>query len=647
MCEFTRGREYHYEPLNFSKPAIRLLSINPFDENCLLTCNLRAYELEFCPSYTALSYEWGEHSPLFEITINGRSLGIRHNLWLFLSVLKERQMRGELPADLRLWVDALCINQRDLSERNAQVSMMGSIYRQAISVFAWLGWPQGWNPKWVFNFFQEYISRLSMERVEVLEMVLHMCTCQYWSRRWILQEIMLAQDVWIFCGESYLSWFSFAHFFNRLGQWRIGQNIEQHGKLSSVVAQLHRTIPSTIHRYKDGQRNYPQRSICQLLLAFRATKCEVVHDQVYSLLSLATDGSTIPVDYSCSPQRLIFQVMAQPRRHWWLEMQVLAKDFGISGSSLNKFGFLAKPNHSAFLSMEESCFVTGQISSCVSPLGIKERDVLHGLVRKDQALVPSSVRASIDNYIKSTHRRSACPQEQIYYRSNDDNRDFVQVMNKENPPGMVRMIRLPPTWDRAERASVFMCDDGSMGLSCPNARAGDFVCDFAPLGRLVVRREHENDWHLIGTATCNHIFGMTEGVPALSSIAESIIEQKRYIEFLEPACSPDSSMVADLLLQDEAHVLDSITSYLQVTQLFSETHATNSALRGTRLAISVPIWDLALLAFKRTRWGLSDDSYVKVFEDDKSLAEADEGGFTAKILAEEADDEEYAASGPW
>lgn len=344
MCEITQGRGYHYEPLNFSKPAIRLLTINPFDESYLLTCNLRAYELELWPSYTALSYEWGERSPLVELTINGRSLGIRHNLWLFLSALKERQLRGELPTDLRLWVDALCINQQDLSERNAQVSMMGSIYQQATSVFAWLGWPQGWNPKLLFDFIaKQYISGSEMEVPEALEMVLQMCTCRYWSRRWILQEIMLAPDVWIYCGESYLPWLPFAHFLNRLGRWRIGESIEQRGKLSSVVADLHRTIPSTIHHYKNGQENYQQRSICQLLHDFRATKCEVVHDQVYSLLSLATDGSTISVDYSCSPQRLIFQVMVQTREDWKWKMQVLAKDFGISGSSPNKFGIHAEP----------------------------------------------------------------------------------------------------------------------------------------------------------------------------------------------------------------------------------------------------------------------------------------------------------------
>ncbi|KAK3178136.1 hypothetical protein OEA41_000269 [Lepraria neglecta] len=38
-----------------------------------------------------------------------------------------------------IWIDAICINQQDLIERGAQVSVMGDIYRAAQSVVIWLG----------------------------------------------------------------------------------------------------------------------------------------------------------------------------------------------------------------------------------------------------------------------------------------------------------------------------------------------------------------------------------------------------------------------------------------------------------------------------------------------------------------------------
>jgi hypothetical protein len=40
---------------------------------------------------------------------------------------------------LWIWIDAFCINQRDIDERNMQVKRMGSIYQRADMVCAWVG----------------------------------------------------------------------------------------------------------------------------------------------------------------------------------------------------------------------------------------------------------------------------------------------------------------------------------------------------------------------------------------------------------------------------------------------------------------------------------------------------------------------------
>ena len=38
-----------------------------------------------------------------------------------------------------LWIDAICINQKDLEERGSHVSVMAGIYRCAELVLIWLG----------------------------------------------------------------------------------------------------------------------------------------------------------------------------------------------------------------------------------------------------------------------------------------------------------------------------------------------------------------------------------------------------------------------------------------------------------------------------------------------------------------------------
>ena len=43
------------------------------------------------------------------------------------------------PGELRLWADAICIDQSSVLERNSQVKLMKSIYASAELVLAWLG----------------------------------------------------------------------------------------------------------------------------------------------------------------------------------------------------------------------------------------------------------------------------------------------------------------------------------------------------------------------------------------------------------------------------------------------------------------------------------------------------------------------------
>ncbi len=53
----------------------------------------------------------------------------------------EAALRGTHRADshLPVWIDAICINQNDVLEKNHQVAMMGEVYSGAAEVLVWLG----------------------------------------------------------------------------------------------------------------------------------------------------------------------------------------------------------------------------------------------------------------------------------------------------------------------------------------------------------------------------------------------------------------------------------------------------------------------------------------------------------------------------
>ncbi|SPQ19129.1 b5daaf57-3c47-494b-a94e-28294091caf1 [Thermothielavioides terrestris] len=89
--------------------------------------------------YNALSYTWGSaNGPAHHIQLNGRPFSVRSNLHDCLVHLR-RQGFASRESGVPLWIDALCINQDDVAERNSQLRLMGDIYRRAASVVSWLG----------------------------------------------------------------------------------------------------------------------------------------------------------------------------------------------------------------------------------------------------------------------------------------------------------------------------------------------------------------------------------------------------------------------------------------------------------------------------------------------------------------------------
>ncbi|KAF2249584.1 HET-domain-containing protein [Trematosphaeria pertusa] len=122
-----------YTSLDESRRQIRLLHLLPGTDDEELHCALSLASLDDEPEYEALSYVWGDAKHTIQIQVDGQPWPITRNLHLAL-----KNLRSEDQARI-LWVDAVCINQQDIAERNSQVSMMGAIYGGASTVVAYLG----------------------------------------------------------------------------------------------------------------------------------------------------------------------------------------------------------------------------------------------------------------------------------------------------------------------------------------------------------------------------------------------------------------------------------------------------------------------------------------------------------------------------
>ncbi|KAK8087726.1 HET-domain-containing protein [Apiospora hydei] len=85
--------------------------------------------------YKALSYSWKDADPKEKITIICNSTAVKISLHLYKALDRLRSDTGPV----KVWVDGLCINQKDDAERTHQVKIMREIYQRSTEVIVWLG----------------------------------------------------------------------------------------------------------------------------------------------------------------------------------------------------------------------------------------------------------------------------------------------------------------------------------------------------------------------------------------------------------------------------------------------------------------------------------------------------------------------------
>ncbi|KAH8598609.1 heterokaryon incompatibility protein-domain-containing protein [Bisporella sp. PMI_857] len=113
---------------------MRLVVGTDFDpETGPIRFTLSKASLNDSPTYRALSYVWGNSQDTRTAKVDGKDLQISSNLDSAL-----RHLCTQI-SDYTLWVDAICINQKDNEEKTWQVGLMRDIYAQAELVIAWLG----------------------------------------------------------------------------------------------------------------------------------------------------------------------------------------------------------------------------------------------------------------------------------------------------------------------------------------------------------------------------------------------------------------------------------------------------------------------------------------------------------------------------
>lgn len=141
------------------------------DETSPIECVLHSFTITTqALHYEALSYSWGPPSSEGEqqyILCHGKKLAVSENCISALYHLRQKY------CDRLLWIDAICIDQTSIEDKNQQLQVMGLIYEKAAKVIVWLG-PSTAESRLAFRYlafnlqlswFPKYFSSWIIERL--------------------------------------------------------------------------------------------------------------------------------------------------------------------------------------------------------------------------------------------------------------------------------------------------------------------------------------------------------------------------------------------------------------------------------------------------------------------------------------------------
>ena len=191
-------------------------------------------------NYYALSYTWGlatTENDIEKISVEGQDFWVRRTLFNFTCAAYESSSadRGAvigLDPTVPIFIDAICINQLDAHEKSRQVMQMADVYKHANQVITYLGHPHCEDADFaheiacrlaIFNsklmngpsltisggpFTMspldvpevDVVTRFTQEDLFIFGII---CRDIYWTRLWIVPEVLLAPQHWVvWCGTQ-------------------------------------------------------------------------------------------------------------------------------------------------------------------------------------------------------------------------------------------------------------------------------------------------------------------------------------------------------------------------------------------------------------------------------------------------------------
>jgi Heterokaryon incompatibility protein (HET) len=304
---FSRTGGYQYPTLEEDR-HIRLLTLYPsVDENACIKCSVAPHSLNWNPSYEALSYTWGDPGDVCPVPIdfNGYPRNISTNLGAALRALRYY----EHPRIL--WIDALCINQEDDSEKSRQVAIMGSIFESARNVVIWLG-PRSDDSDFAMSTISSLHGIADFDHIgeEGWKALENLFSRAWFKRIWVVQEFKRGREIFFQCGKKSFNWDDAGLALKEF--WSPGHSVDQKyirllGEIGKVVSMASTRVDLPTNGSVESEE--AAKYLVRMLRVYGGCQATKPHDKIYGLLGLSNifsfSGHNPPaINYSISVENV-------------------------------------------------------------------------------------------------------------------------------------------------------------------------------------------------------------------------------------------------------------------------------------------------------------------------------------------------------
>ena len=351
---------YKHTPLPDAAAYIRLLELSETTtgDETGIRCNLTTWSIDEAPKYHAVSYTWGDADQNETIFVDGVQYMVRKNC---ADVLRQLL---HFKTSLYYWIDALCINQDDIEEKNHQVARMSDVFENAEHELACIGQDNADDAEFAMLMierleehcehfdspypwsFSEEIPEMHFKHIATLSSMLGedlkrftlslkaLTSRPYFYRVWVVQELLLGQEVSICCGFHRQPLTTVEFYVRQIVQADVVLMYRVTGLDSPIDHEYPQALLDAVRVWKAKDRfggmgyqllnkacdrvktvpvSHQRRrwSLAHILGFGMNRQCANVRDVVYGMLALIDwDGQTpIQPDYNKSPYDLCVEIL--------------------------------------------------------------------------------------------------------------------------------------------------------------------------------------------------------------------------------------------------------------------------------------------------------------------------------------------------